>query len=61
MAAQELTYSDILKELKERKFRPIYYLMGDEPYYIDQLTNYLLDNVLTEIEKDEFHHPGDLS
>ena len=52
MAAQELTYSDILKDLKERKFRPIYYLMGDEPYYIDQLTNYLLDNVLTEIEKD---------
>lgn len=52
MAAQEFTYSDIMKDLKARKFYPIYYLMGDEPYYIDQLTNYLLDNVLSEVEKD---------
>ena len=52
MAAQELTYASIMKELKERHFRPIYYLMGEEPYYIDQITDFLLDNVLSEVEKD---------
>ena len=52
MAAQELTYTSIMKELKERHFRPIYYLMGEEPYYIDQITDFLLDNVLSEVEKD---------
>ena len=52
MAAQELTYASIMKELKERHFRPIYYLMGEEPYYIDRITDFLLDNVLSEVEKD---------
>lgn len=52
MAAQELTYTSIMKELKERHFRPIYYLMGEESYYIDQITDFLLDNVLSEVEKD---------
>jgi len=52
MAAKELTYNDIMKDLKARKFAPIYYLMGDEAYYIDQISNYLIDNVLTETEKD---------
>ncbi len=41
-----------MKELKERHFRPIYYLMGEESYYIDQITDFLLDNVLSEVEKD---------
>jgi len=52
MAAQERTYTDIMKDLKARHFCPIYYLMGEEPYYIDLISNYLLDNVLTETEKD---------
>lgn len=52
MAAQELTYTSILKDLKERHFRPIYYLMGEEPYYIDQITDFLLGNVLSEVDKD---------
>lgn len=52
MAKQEWTSENILKELKTKKYRPIYYLMGDEPYFIDQIADYITDNVLTETEKE---------
>ena len=41
----------ILKDIKEQKFAPLYFLMGDEPYFIDLITNELEKNVLTEEEK----------
>lgn len=41
----------IIKEIKSGNFKPIYFLMGEEPYYIDKLTGYIEDNVLTEEEK----------
>jgi DNA polymerase-3 subunit delta len=46
-----MTYEDILKELKSRKYRPIYFLMGEEPYFIDLITDYIQENVLTAEEK----------
>ena len=46
MAKQELTCDDILKELKAKQYRPIYYLMGEESYYIDLIADYITDNVL---------------
>lgn len=52
MAKQEITYEDIIKELKAKQYRPIYYLMGEEPYYIDLISDYITDNILTESEKE---------
>ncbi len=52
MAKQEITCEDILKELRAKQYRPIYYLMGEEPYYIDVIADYIADHVLTETEKD---------
>lgn len=52
MAQKELTYADIMKEIRERRFSPIYYLMGEEPYYIDRISDCLIDTVLSETEKD---------
>lgn len=52
MAKQEITCDDILKELKAKQYRPVYYLMGEEPYYIDLIADYIADNVLTETEKE---------
>ena len=52
MAKQELTYTDILNELREQKYRPIYFLMGEESYYIDCISNYIIDYVLTPEEKE---------
>ena len=48
MAKQELTCDDILKELKAKQYRPIYYLMGEESYYIDLIADYITDNVLND-------------
>lgn len=42
----------IIKDLKAKKFAPIYFFCGDEPYYIDQLTKYIEDNVLSADERE---------
>ncbi len=44
-------FQQIMTGLKNRQFKPIYFLMGEETYYIDEITNYIIDNVLTEEEK----------
>ena len=45
MAKQETTCDDILKELRAKQYRPVYYLMGEESYYIDLISDYIVDNV----------------
>ena len=42
----------IINEIKAGNIRPIYFLMGDEPYYIDKLTEYIEENILQEHERD---------
>lgn len=42
----------ILTDLKARRFKPIYLLCGDEPFYIDLISNYIENNVLTEDERE---------
>jgi DNA polymerase-3 subunit delta len=41
----------IINDIKAGKIKPIYFLMGEEPYYIDRITEYLEHNLLTEEEK----------
>ena len=41
----------IVGDIKEGKIKPIYFLMGEEPYYIDKLSDYIESNVLSEDEK----------
>ena len=41
----------IVNDIKAGNIKPIYFLMGEEPYYIDKLSDYIEDNVLTEEEK----------
>lgn len=52
MAKQEIQCDDILKQLKAKEYSPIYYLMGEESYYIDLIANYITENILTETEKE---------
>ena len=52
MAARGITYDDIMRDLKARKVAPVYYLMGEEDYYIDKLSDAIVNAVLTEDEKD---------
>ncbi len=42
----------IINEIKSGNIKPIYFFMGDEPYYIDKLTEYIEQNVLQEHERD---------
>lgn len=41
----------IVNDIKTGKIKPIYFLMGEEPYYIDKLSDYIEQNVLSEEEK----------
>jgi DNA polymerase-3 subunit delta len=41
----------IVNNIKTGNIKPIYFLMGEEPYYIDKLSDYIEKNVLTEDEK----------
>ncbi len=47
-----ITYQEIIQQVKAGVFRPIYYLMGDEAYYIDRLSDYIVERALTEDERD---------
>ncbi|MDR0713463.1 MAG: DNA polymerase III subunit delta [Bacteroidales bacterium] len=46
-----MTYEQIMSELKSGQYRPIYFLMGEEPYFIDAITDYIAENALQEHEK----------
>ena len=46
-----MEFADILQDLKKGIYQPIYLLQGEEPYYIDALSDYIEDNVLTDAEK----------
>lgn len=41
----------IVNDIKAGNIKPIYFLMGEEPYYIDKLSNYIEDSILSEDEK----------
>lgn len=50
--AKEVTYEEIVRNLKNGVYSPVYFLMGEEDYYIDRISDYLIDRVLTEAEKE---------
>ncbi|RYU83372.1 DNA polymerase III subunit delta [Hymenobacter persicinus] len=42
---------DLLKQIQQRQFQPVYFLQGEEPYYIDLVANQLEQSVLPEHER----------
>ena len=50
--AKEVTYEEIVRNLKNRVYAPVYFLMGEEDYYIDRIADYIIDTVLNETEKE---------
>ena len=46
-----MTAAEILKDLKNRKFNPLYLLHGEEPYFIDLVSNYIEHHLLPEHER----------
>lgn len=43
--------NQIVSDIKEGRIKPIYFLMGEEPYYIDKISDFIEENVLEESEK----------
>ncbi len=46
-----MEFEAIIQNLKKNIVHPIYLLQGEEPYYIDEISNYIEKNLLTEAEK----------
>ena len=46
-----MTFDEIRKDIKAKKYKPIYFLCGEEPYFIDRITAMIEESVLTEEEK----------
>jgi len=46
-----MTFEEIRKDLKAHKYKPVYFLCGEEPFFIDRLTDWIENNILTEEEK----------
>lgn len=51
MAEVAITYEQLISSFKKRDFRPIYFFMGEEAYYIDKLSDYLMENVVSDENK----------
>lgn len=47
-----LECNEIIEDIKYKRFKQFYLLMGEEPYYVDLIVEALIDNVLEESEKD---------
>ncbi len=46
-----MTFEQIMTDLKNKIYKPIYFLMGEESFYIDKITDYIENNVLADAEK----------
>lgn len=47
-----MDFNKLLQSLKQGKFAPVYVIDGEEPYFLDVVTNYFEDNILAPHEKD---------
>ena len=43
-----MTSQDIIQKLKNSEYSPLYFLQGDEPYFIDQVSDYIEENAIDE-------------
>lgn len=46
-----MTANELLKDLKSRKLKPLYLLHGEEPYFIDEISNNIENELLSEAER----------
>ena len=44
-------FEEIMSDLKKRIYKPVYFLAGEEPYFIDVISDYIEDKVLSEADK----------
>ena len=47
-----MKFNEILANLSKKVYQPVYFLMGDETYFIDEICDYMVNHVLDESEKE---------
>jgi len=47
-----VNYKEIISSISNKDFHPIYFLMGEEPFYIDKISDYIAEKVLKAEEKE---------
>ncbi|MDR1724399.1 MAG: DNA polymerase III subunit delta [Tannerella sp.] len=52
MANKEATFEEICRDVKNKKFAPVYVLMGDEAYFIDRMEELIVENALDDSARD---------
>jgi DNA polymerase-3 subunit delta len=52
MVKKENSFEEICSNIVDKRFAPVYLLMGEEPYFIDKIEELLLKHVLTDSERD---------
>jgi len=45
------TFESVISGLKAKNYSSVYFLQGEEPYYIDKISQYIEEHILTETEK----------
>ena len=50
MAAK--TYEEVVRDIRNKIYAPVYLLTGDEPYFIDKVSDLIEESVLNEMEKE---------
>ncbi|MFT5955228.1 MAG: DNA polymerase-3 subunit delta, partial [Cyclobacteriaceae bacterium] len=44
-------YTEIIRDIKAKKYAPVYFLHGEETFFIDNITAHIENNVLDESQK----------
>jgi DNA polymerase-3 subunit delta len=52
MAKTTIDYRTIINDISNKKYKPVYFFQGEEPYYIDVISNYIANHLLTEEERE---------
>ena len=51
-----MKYQDIIQQINNKVYQPVYFLIGEESYYTDKISDYISKNVLTQEEKEFNQH-----
>lgn len=46
------TFEDVMRTLEQHQFAPVYILMGEEPFYIDCISDYIENHAMDEPDRD---------
>lgn len=48
-------YKELIEAISKKQYAPIYLLMGEEPYFIDKVSNYIEDNFFEDVGMKDFN------